>query len=107
VSPVAAATPERQLLASAFRRRGMRDHLRALARREWTEDLVLAWLRYLKVPPHQDDYPIHPRGAPCPRCGSKSANRTATGTMLVVSFPGRLAERCMGCRAVWVHEERY
>jgi hypothetical protein len=106
VSPVAAPGHEHQLLA-AFQRRGMRDHVRALRSRAWTDDFVLEWLRYLKIPPHQDDYPILPRGALCPRCSSRSPDRTATGTVLVVAFPGRWAERCLGCRAVWMHEERF
>ncbi len=92
-------------LEVAFRRRGMLAHVRALARRELEPTLAAEWLRYLRVPPPQDDYPVLPRGAPCPRCGSRSADRTATGTMLVVSFPGGWAERCLGCRTVWLHEE--
>ncbi len=85
----------------------MRDHVRALSRREWSEDHVLEWQRLLKIPPHENDYPILPRGSPCPRCGSRSADRTATGTVVCVSFPGGWAERCLGCRARWLHEEQY
>ncbi len=65
----------------AFRRRGMLAHVRALAHRELEPTLAAEWLRYLRVPPHQDDYPVLPRGAPCPGCGSRSADRTATGTI--------------------------
>lgn len=81
------ADQERQLLAAAFLRRGMRGHDRALGRREWSDGHVLEWCRYLHVPPHQDDYPVLPRGVPCPRFGSRSPDRTATGTTVVVSFP--------------------
>ena len=62
------ANQERQLLAAAFQRRGMREHVHALGRREWCEDHVVEWCRFLRVPPHQDDYPVLPRGVPCPRC---------------------------------------
>lgn len=101
------AETERQLLAAAFARRGMREHVKALGRREWSEGQVVEWCRYLRVPPHRDDYPILPRGSPCPRCGSRSADRTATGTVVCLIFPGGWAERCLGCRSVWLHEERF
>ena len=99
--------PERKKLADAFKRRGMREHVRALGRRLWTEHFIREWMRYLRVPPHDNDYLTLPRGAPCPRCGSMSPDRTATGTLICVNFPGGWAERCLGCQTVWLHEERF
>jgi hypothetical protein len=94
-------------LDAAFRRRGMREHVRALGRGQLEPSLVEEWLRLLKIPPHEADYPVLPRGSACPRCGSRSPDRTAAGTYVPVSFPGGWAERCIGCQATWLHAERF
>jgi hypothetical protein len=96
----------RNALAEAFARRGMWEHRRLLLGAQWSREWELEWMRFLQVPPHEVDYPVLPRGAACPRCGELSANRTATGTFVPVSFPGGWAERCVGCGATWVHVER-
>ncbi len=98
---------ERKRLADVFKKRGMREHVRALGRRDWSEGFVREWMRYLRVPPYDGDYPVLHRGAPCPRCGSVSADRTATGTLICANFPGGWAERCLGCQTIWLHEERF
>jgi hypothetical protein len=99
--------PALQQLDVAFRRRGMQRHVRALERQQLAPTLVVEWLRLLKIPPHENDYPVLPRGAPCPRCGSISADRTATGTIATISFPGGWLETCLGCRMSWLHAERF
>lgn len=96
-----------QQLAAAFRRRAMERHVRALERGQLSPGLVVEWLRLLKIPPHEADYPVLPRGAPCPRCGSRSPDRTATGTCATISFPGGWKEICLGCQASWLHAERF
>jgi hypothetical protein len=85
----------------------MDRHVQALGRRELSPGLVVEWLRLLKIPPREADYPVLPRGAPCPRCGSVSKDRTAAGTFVPFSFPGGWAERCIGCHATWLHVERF
>ncbi len=93
-------------LDTAFRTRGMTEHVRLLATGRLAPALVREWLRLLRIPPHHDDYPVLPRGIACPRCGSWSENRMATGTFVPFSWPRGWAERCCGCHFTWLHEER-
>lgn len=97
----------RSKLADAFQGRGMHQHVGLLLGGGWSQDFEVEWARRLQVPPHEHDYPLLPRAAPCPTCGSRSANRTATRTVVVGSWPRGWAEQCLECRATWTHAERF
>lgn len=96
----------RQLLADAFRRLDMHAHAELLLGARWSPAFEVEWARRLRVPPHDLDYPLIPRAAPCPRCRAHSANRTATRTVVVGSWPRGWAEQCLDCQATWTHVEK-
>jgi hypothetical protein len=52
----------------------------------------------MKIPPHENDHPVLPRGAPCPRCGSRSPDRTATGTVATIASRAAGRRRASGAR---------
>ena len=108
-------------LGREFVRRGMDIHARKLrlyylalrhrlaspGRREvdvrWSEELVLEWLKVLRLPPYEAAYEIRPRGAGCGRCQKTTNDRTALHTEQ--NFPGGAKMSCHACGAVWLEED--
>ena len=102
-------------LGREFSRRGMREECRRLrlyylalehglvassgkSRIEvaWDSDLVIEWLRILRVPPHHRDYPLRP-GTLCIDCEQRP------GTVVTkLVFPGGARMECLQCGARWV-----
>ena len=96
------------LLGREFSRRGMREECRRLRlyylalqhglcagknriEVSWDEDLVLEWLRILRVPPHHRDYPVR-SSALCPSCDYRP------GTVVTkIVFPGGARMDCLQC----------
>ncbi len=105
------------VLGKEFERRGMAAHLEALravwclrmARPQqpgqWTEEMVLEWLALLRVPPLDRVYPVQPRNAPCPRCGTLS-RPGVHHAHVKLTWPGGWKEQCASCGATWVCEDR-
>jgi hypothetical protein len=105
-------------LGHAFLRRGMGGHVRALrlyflalrhgltrgerhvVKLEWSQDAVLEWLRVLRVPPYQDDYPVRPRGSRCRGCAPEPGHPVQTSTLL--TFEGGAKMGCRGCAECWL-----
>ena len=100
-------------LGREFSRRGMREECRRLrlyylaidhglgtgrhrVELSWDEDLVLEWLRLLRVAPYERDYPIR-RTTSCARC----VNRPGT-VVTVHVFPGGAKLQCLQCGAGWL-----
>ncbi len=107
-----------QVLGRAFVRRGMREHAEKLrvyylALRKgltegpqeklevkWSAPFVRDWMRTLRLPPYQNDFPLRSRGAGCFRC-PRSVN-TAASVHLELSLPTGARMRCQSCGAVWL-----
>jgi hypothetical protein len=100
-------------LGGAFRRRGMVEQLRQLriyylavkyrldgrgkVEIHWDPDVVVEWCRVLRVPPHQDAYPIKASSS-CARCAG------LMDTVFTVRvFPGGAKLECRRCGDVWVY----
>lgn len=107
-------------LGREFVRRGMHGHalrLRlyylALRRRlltggnklevHWSEELVVEWLKTLRLSPYRDVYPVRPAGAACARCKEEPGRHPSVRTDLV--FPGGARMRCDRCGDSWVVDE--
>lgn len=107
-------------LGKEMERRGMHEEvagirLSALAARhgllpppgglevQWSEPLVLEWLKTLQLPPFEDTYQVREEGVPCLRCrqpkGHKPSGRREC------AFPGGARLRCDNCGAVWLVKE--
>ena len=101
-------------LGREFSRRGMREECRRLRlyylalehglvaagknRIEvaWDEDLVIEWLRILRVPPHHRHYPVRPSTL-CARCEQRA------GTVVTkLVFPGGARMECLQCGGRWI-----
>jgi hypothetical protein len=105
-------------LGRAFRARGMRSHLTTLRlyflalrhgltsggghalRAEWSEEAVLDWLRILRVPPYERDYPVRARGSRCLRCPRDDGHPVETATL--VTFEGGAKMGCRACGSAWL-----
>jgi hypothetical protein len=61
----------------------------------WSHDMNIEWLRLLRLPPHENDYPVQPRMSPCPSC---TTSRPFTMTV----FPGGSKYKCASCDAQWL-----
>jgi hypothetical protein len=99
-------------LGRELRRRGMAEQLRQLriyylalkhrldARGKveiyWDEDAVVEWCRVLRLPPHQDAYPVQ-RSNRCARCVGKP---DTVFTQRI--FPGGAKFECRTCGSVWL-----
>lgn len=92
-------------ISAFFKAHGMGPHLAHLRRYyagvrggkptgPWTRAHVHEWARMLRIPPHENDYPVLPRGAPCPGC---DVSRPYTATV----FPGGHLSRC-ACGTAWL-----
>jgi hypothetical protein len=57
------------------------------------------WLRVLRLPPHEHDYPVLPRMSDCRECPSSQK-------VTQMTFPGGSKHRCGGCGAQWLELER-
>ncbi len=62
---------------------------------EWSHAMNVEWCRLLRLPPHENDYPVRPRMSGCATC---SMSRTFTRTV----FPGGSKTRCAACGAEWL-----
>jgi hypothetical protein len=94
-------------LAVELKRLGMNSHvenLRGYYRRtkrhephgygEWNDAHVVSVARMLRVPPHENDWPVRPRNATC----SCSTPRTITHGI----FPGGTVITCDACKEKWI-----
>ena len=57
--------------------------------------MSVQWLGVLRLPPHENDYPVLPRMSACPRCQASQAF-----TQMI--YPGGSKHRCGGCGAEWL-----
>jgi hypothetical protein len=104
-------------LGCEFSRRGMADHcarlrLYYLALRHgldsarhrvevhWDEELVLEWMRLLRLPPFRDHYPVRDTTG-CERCESRPGTVVTKGV-----FPGGAKLECTQCGAQWLMRHR-
>jgi hypothetical protein len=88
-------------------RRGLREHV-ARARQyyaalkagrtsdAWSHAMNIEWLRLLRLPPHEDHYPVRPRMSGCEKC------RGVGGLFTVTIFPGGSKSQCGGCGLQWL-----
>ncbi len=100
-------------LGCEFSRRGMPDHcdrlrLYYLALRHgldsarhrveihWDETLVVEWMRLLRLPPYEDDYPQRDTTS-CATCESRPGTVVTKGV-----FPGGAKLECLQCGAQWL-----
>ena len=100
-------------LGCEFSRRGMPDHcdrlrLYYLALRHgletsrhrveihWDEDLVIEWMRLLRLPPHQDHYAVRDTTG-CASCVSRPGTVVTKGI-----FPGGAKLECLQCGSQWL-----
>lgn len=106
------------VLGKAFRRHGMKSHVRMLrlyflalrhglvqgernaVKVEWSEDAVIEWLKILRVPPFENAYPIRPRGAACAKCPRGDGHPVETTTLM--TFAGGAKMGCRGCNEAWL-----
>jgi len=82
----------------------LRDYYRARMRRVkrpplWDDEMVLGWLRILRIPPHDTFYRVQKRNAGCASCAAKG-NPGSPFTKTV--FPGGHLSGCAICRAEWL-----
>ena len=104
-------------LGCEFSRRGMPDHCQRLrlyylalvhgldtsrhrVEVHWDEDLVIEWMRLLRLPPHRDHYPLRDTTA-CGRCESRPGTVVTKGV-----FPGGAKLECLQCGAQWILHHR-
>jgi hypothetical protein len=64
----------------------------------WTHAMSVEWLRVLRLPPYEHDYPVLPRMSICP-CPTPQK-------LTQMVFPGGAKLRCAGCGAQWLELER-
>jgi hypothetical protein len=92
-------------VAAFFQRHGMTSHLAHLrqyyrevragrSHKGWSRPLVHEWAKLLRLPPHENDYPVRLWGAPCTAC---EVSRPYTE----VVFPGGHKSKC-ACGAAWL-----
>jgi hypothetical protein len=62
----------------------------------WDEELVLEWMRLLRLPPFQDHYPVRDT-AGCERCESRPGTVVTKGV-----FPGGAKLECLQCGTQWL-----
>jgi len=103
-------------LGREFRRRQMTEHARKLrlyylavqsgltvgpheADLHWSEAFTVEWMKTLRLPPYENDYPVRPMGWNCKCPAAHSAAAPAT---VELTFPGGARKRCPACRAVWL-----
>jgi hypothetical protein len=104
-------------LGAEFRRRDMAEHCRKLrlfylavkhrldvrgrVQIDWTADMVVEWMRTLRLQPYQDAYPVQ-HDARCRGCESR-----APGTVFTLSvFPGGSKSQCRTCGRVWLRLDK-
>jgi hypothetical protein len=61
----------------------------------WSRGLTVEWARMLRLPPHENDYPVRPRMSPCHGC---EASRTFTAAV----WPGGSLHQCDACGSRWI-----
>lgn len=61
----------------------------------WSRELSIEWLRILRLPPHESDYPVLPRMADCPGCAISQKFTSAV-------FPGGAKFKCGACKTQWL-----
>lgn len=60
----------------------------------WSHEMNVEWLRLLRLPPHEHDYPVLARMSLCPAC---DVSRKIT----LAVFPGGSKHKC-ACGAEWL-----
>jgi hypothetical protein len=60
----------------------------------WSHAMSIEWMRLLRVPPYENDFPVRPRMSACPTC---PISRAFTTTI----FPGGSKHQC-ACGAAWL-----
>jgi hypothetical protein len=114
-----------ELLGKEFERREMRSHLETLrlyyvalqkhldrrgsVRVAWDEEMTIEWLGMLRVPPHDQRYPVRPREyrcmctAPARSTGTGDWSHIGKGSAATLTvFPGGYLTRCNDCDAKWL-----
>jgi hypothetical protein len=103
-------------LGREFRRRGMQEHAKKLrlyylavksgltvgvheADLHWSEEFTIEWMKTLRLPPFENDFPLHPQGW---RCRCPTAASAPAPASVELTFPGGARKRCPACRAVWL-----
>lgn len=103
-------------LGREFRRRGMHEHAKKLrlyylavksgltvgaheADLHWSEEFTIEWMKTLRLPPFENDFPVHPQGWKC-QCPTGAS--TAAPATVELTFPGGARKRCPACVAVWL-----
>jgi hypothetical protein len=60
----------------------------------WSHEMNVEWMRLLRAPPYENDYPVRPRMSDCPAC---DLSRKYT----VAVFPGGSKHQC-ACGVQWL-----
>jgi hypothetical protein len=82
-------------------RRGLATHARNEVDIRWSEDLVVEWLKLLRIPPYESAYRVRTAQSPCSRCKARPNNQG--GSFVTEStFPGGWKVRCSSCGEVWL-----
>lgn len=105
-------------LGREFTRRGMHRHAaklrvfyahflrrqRELQPREWSETIVIEWLRLLRIPPFDTVYAVVPSGTmSCPYC---PPDGEIWDRFVKRVFEGGWLAECRRCARAWVVDER-
>jgi hypothetical protein len=101
-------------LGGEFSRRNMADHLRQLrlyylavkhrldvrgrVQVDWSADMVVEWMRSLRLKPYEDAYPVQ-RESGCRYCENRAPGRVIT----LLVFPGGSKAQCRTCGRVWLN----
>jgi len=82
-------------------RRGLATTGRSEVDIHWSEELVVEWLKLLRIPPYESAYRVRTPQAPCSRCKARPDNQ---GGSFVTerTFPGGWKVRCINCGEVWL-----
>jgi hypothetical protein len=67
---------------------------RPLRRDGWGDELVVEWARTLRIPPHENDYPVRTWAE---RCGCLMPR-----TFTQLTFPGGHVSHCAACKLTWI-----
>jgi hypothetical protein len=64
--------------------------------RSWGHEMIVTWARTLRISPHEQDYPVRPRG-PGTKCGCVTPRPYTTRV-----FPDGSTHTCAGCKLTWL-----
>ena len=71
---------------------------RPLSKDGWSYSMVQEWSRTLRLPPHQNEYPVRPRPS---SCGCPSPQTFTLGVI-----PGGSKHKCGRCGFIWLALDR-